>query len=246
MIQRDSNGRVSFGLWDFAIHGIILLSLVQFCVETLPDLSPRTLLVLQIVETATVTIFTAEYLLRLWLARPRRAYLFSFLGVVDLLSIAPSLLGLAVDLRSLRVLRFLRFFRILKMTRYNAALQRVEMAFILVRDELVLVGATALIVMYLASVGIYYFEHEAQPDKFRSVFDGFWWALETLTTVGYGDIHPITVGGKAFTFVVLVVGLGVVSVPTGLLASALLRVREVQKETPDAPTPEEPKAPLRD
>jgi voltage-gated potassium channel len=77
-------------------------------------------------------------------------------------------------------------------------------------------------------VGIYYFEHVAQPDRFASVFDGMWWAVVTLTTVGYGDVYPITVGGKAFTFLILAIGLGVVAVPTGLLASALSKARAVE------------------
>jgi voltage-gated potassium channel len=83
----------------------------------------------------------------------------------------------------------------------------------------------ALIVLYLAAVGIYHFEHEAQPEKFTSVFDSLWWAVATLTTVGYGDIYPITPGGRLFTFLVLVLGLGVIAVPSGLLAAALSRVR---------------------
>jgi voltage-gated potassium channel len=80
-------------------------------------------------------------------------------------------------------------------------------------------------VLYLSAIGIYHFEHDAQPDKFSSVFDSLWWAVVTLTTVGYGDVFPITPGGRLFTFIVLVMGLGVIAVPSGLLASALSRVR---------------------
>ena len=89
---------------------------------------------------------------------------------------------------------------------------------------------TTLIVLYLAAFGIYHFEHEAQPEQFKSIFHSIWWAVTTLTTVGYGDIYPVTLGGRFFTFVVLMVGLGVVAIPPGLVASALSKAREEEEE----------------
>ena len=77
-------------------------------------------------------------------------------------------------------------------------------------------------------VGIYYFENEAQPEVFSSVFHSLWWSVCTLTTVGYGDVYPVTTGGKIFTFVVLATGLGIISVPAGLVASALSKARELE------------------
>lgn len=94
------------------------------------------------------------------------------------------------------------------------------------REELILFFGVALLLLYLTAVGIYYFEHEAQPDDFRSVFHGLWWALVTLTTVGYGDVVPITLGGRFFTFILLMIGLGIFSTPAGLLASALTMARQ--------------------
>ena len=91
-------------------------------------------------------------------------------------------------------------------------------------------GAVAAILLYLSAVGIYYFERDAQPQQYASVFHALWWAIVTLTTVGYGDIYPVTLGGRMFTFFVLVLGLGVVAVPTGLLASALSQAREEEEE----------------
>jgi voltage-gated potassium channel len=92
--------------------------------------------------------------------------------------------------------------------------------------DLAVFGMGALFVFYLAAVGIYFFERDAQPETFASVFHSFWWALATLTTVGYGDVYPVTVGGKIFTFFTLMIGLGVFAVPTGLITMAIVSTRE--------------------
>ena len=226
MITRNEKGRVSFGRWDFFIQFLIVANLVAFCVETLPDLGATWKERLDIFERVTVVIFTIEYIVRLCCCRPRFAYARSFFGVVDLLAILPFYFALGVDLRSLRAFRLLRLFRLLKLARYSAAMQRYHRAFIIAREELVLFGAAALIMLYLASVGIYYFEGPAQPETFSSVFHCMWWAVTTLTTVGYGDTYPVTLGGRIFTFFVLVIGLGIVAIPTGVFASALSKARE--------------------
>ena len=98
------------------------------------------------------------------------------------------------------------------------------------KEELILFGAVALLLLFFSAVGIYYCENEAQPKAFASVFHGMWWALCTLTTVGYGDVYPITLGGRLFTFVVLSTGLGFISVPAGLVASALSKARQMDEE----------------
>jgi voltage-gated potassium channel len=155
----------------------------------------------------------------------RLRFVVSPAGIVDLLAILPFYLSLGIDLRSVRVLRLFRLIRILKLARYNAAIARFKTAFHLIQDELVLFMAMAGVLLYLAAVGIYLFENDAQPDKFPSIFESLWWAVVTLTTVGYGDAYPITVGGRIFTFFVLVIGLGIVALPTGLISSALSQVR---------------------
>ncbi len=214
-------------LFDFAIQALIVLSLVTFSVETLPNLSDHTRHWLRLIEIATVSIFTTEYILRAVVADRKIGFIFSFFGVVDLLSILPFYIASGVDLRSLRAFRMLRLFRILKLVRYSKAIQRFHRAFIIAREEIVLYFFATLLLLFLAAVGIYYFEHDVQPDTFASVFHSLWWAAATLTTVGYGDVYPITVGGKMFTFFVLLIGLGVVSVPAGLVASALSKAREM-------------------
>ncbi|MEQ9028319.1 MAG: potassium channel family protein, partial [Aggregatilineales bacterium] len=90
-----------------------------------------------------------------------------------------------------------------------------------VKEELILYGAISLLLIYLASIGIYYFEKDAQPEAFSSIVASMWWAIATLTTVGYGDAYPVTMGGRLFTFVILMLGLGFVSVPSALLAASL-------------------------
>ncbi|CED59951.1 Putative uncharacterized protein [Moritella viscosa] len=216
--------------FDIFIQLIIVLSLISFSVETLPSLSENTKNILRVFEIVSVLIFTIEYILRLIFADDRFKFIFSFFGIIDLLAILPFYLSTGFDLRSLRTFRLLRLIRILKLTRYSSATQRFYRAFVIAKEELILFLFTSIIILYLASVGIYYFESQAQPEAFASVFHSMWWAVATLTTVGYGDIYPITVGGKIFTFFILIVGLGIVSIPAGLIASALSKARDMEIE----------------
>jgi voltage-gated potassium channel len=223
--------------FDLIIQSLILLSLITFSVETLPNLSPSTAVWLHRIELITVVIFTLEYLLRFVVADSKRGFVFSFYGLVDLLAIAPFYIATGLDLRSIRAFRFLRLFRAFKIARYNKAIRRFHRAFIIVREELVLFIAVTLLLIYFAAVGIYYFENEAQPDKFASVFHSLWWSVVTLTTVGYGDVYPITVGGRIFTFFMLLTGVGIISIPAGLLASALSKARELEDAADASPSP---------
>ena len=223
----EQNDSLSGTLFDGAIQLLIVLSLVAFSIETIPDLSSRTYRRLHFFEIATVAIFTIEYLLRLVVADNRARFAASFFGIVDLLAILPFYIATGVDLRSLRAFRLLRLFRVFKLVRYSKAIQRFHRAFLIAREELVLYFSVTLLLLYLAAVGIYFFEHDAQPEKFQSVPQSLWWAVATLTTVGYGDVYPVTPGGRFFTFLVLLIGLGVVSVPAGLVASALSKAREM-------------------
>jgi voltage-gated potassium channel len=220
--------------FDLVIQGLIVVSLVSFSVETLPTLSPEWRDALQVTEVVLVALFTLEYALRLSVADKRLRFIFSFFGLVDLAAILPFYLATGLDLRSIRAVRLLRLFRIFKLLRYSQAIARLRRAFLVAREEIVLFVVAAMILLYLAAVGIYYFERDAQPDKFSSIFDGLWWAVATLTTVGYGDVYPVTVGGRIFTFIVLVIGLGIVAVPTGLFASALSRARSLEQDEADS------------
>jgi voltage-gated potassium channel len=202
--------------------------LITFSVETLPNLSSVSQYWLRVAETFTVTVFTIEYVLRVSLAEKKREFVFSFFGIIDLISILPFYISAGIDLRSIRAFRLLRLFRVLKLVRYSKAIQRFHRALLIAREELVLYFIVTLMLVYLSAVGIYYCESDAQPEKFQSVFHSLWWAVVTLTTVGYGDVYPVTVGGRIFTFLMLLVGLGIVSVPAGIVSSALQSARETE------------------
>ena len=221
-------------IFDYVIQGLIMLSLIGFAVETLPNLSQQTRNFLSLFELFCVVVFTVEYMLRIYVAKNPLKYIFSFYGLVDLLAILPFYLTATLDLRALRSFRVLRLFRAFKLVRYNRALKRFHVAARLIKEEVVLFFIITLILIYLTSAGIYFFENEAQPESFSSIFHSFWWAIVTLTTVGYGDVYPVTVGGKVFTFFVLIIGVGIVTVPAGLVASALSRAREVEERENEA------------
>ncbi len=207
--------------FDYVIQILIIISLLSFSIETLPGLSVSVRKVLHWIEFFTVAIFSIEYILRLVFADKKFKFMFSFHGIIDLLAILPFYLSTGIDLRSIRIFRLLRLLRILKIFRYNEAIQKFRDAFLLIRAELCLFGIATAFLLYIAAVGIYYFENPAQPEVFKSIFHSLWWAVATLTTVGYGDIYPITIGGKLFTFIMLMLGLGIIAVPTGLISSAL-------------------------
>jgi voltage-gated potassium channel len=202
--------------------GLILFSVFCISIETLPNIPENVRGVLEAVDVFVVMMFTCEYIYRVYCSPSRLKFIFSFHGLVDLIAIIPFYLSLAFDARALRLLRILRLLQILKLGRYNTAMSRLIKAFARSREELVISLIAILILLYLAAFGIFHFEHAAQPDKYRSIFDALWWAIATITTVGYGDIYPITFGGRLFTFAVLVFGIGLLAVPTAIISSALL------------------------
>lgn len=210
--------------FDAVVFFLIIFSIITLTIETLPDLSPTTKWVLHVSEVVIVAFFTIEYILRIATSPRKRSYIFSFHGIIDLVAILPFYLSIGFDLRSARALRLFRIFRILKLARYNDAMARFGKAVSYAKEEVMIFLFATLILLYLSAVGIYYFEHQAQPENFGSIIHSLWWALATLSTVGYGDAYPMTVGGKLFTFVILMCGLGVVAVPAGIVSSALSKV----------------------
>ena len=238
--QQDTRAGLTF---DLAIQALIALSLVAFSIDTLPDKPQWLETWLWRFEICSVSIFTLEYLLRLYVADRKLRFVFSFFGLIDLLAILPFYLGFGIDLRSLRALRFLRLFRAFKLLRYGQAIDRFYRAFMIAREEIILFASVTAILLFFSATGIYYCENEAQPEKFASILHSLWWAVATLTTVGYGDIAPITTGGKFFTFIVLMLGLGIIAIPPGLIASALTETRRRTAKADSEASTEKPEQP---
>ena len=205
--------------FDLFIQVLILLSLVSFSIETLPNLSEGMINILNVFEVTCVSIFTIEYVLRVLFSK-RLGYIFTFFGIIDVVAILPFYLSTGIDLRSVRIFRLLRIFRTFKLLKYSKSVDRMVKAFNLIKTELLIFSIATSFVLYLAAVGIYYFENPAQPEQFKSIFHSLWWAVTTLTTVGYGDMYPITTGGKVFATFIVFIGLGLVAIPSGLLATA--------------------------
>ena len=228
---------------EFALLALIVISALAMGVETISGLPEQVTKCLAALEAFVVVVFTAEYLLRLYVTPNPWRYATSFYGVVDLASILPSLVGFVMtgtvlDTRALRTLRLFRLLRLLKVARYAHAADRLREAWTLVKDEVLVFGIAAFVVLYVCALVIYQFENEAQPEVFSSVFTAMWWAAVTLTTVGYGDIYPITAMGRIFTVLMLFIALGIIAIPTGLVASAMseLRKRQASKKKKDDAT----------
>ena len=207
--------------FDLIVLVLIAISLVTFSLETLPNLPAAAHKAFALSEIVITLLFTLEYGLRIVTAPRKKDYIFSLYGIVDLIAILPFYVASGIDLRALRAVRMLRIFRILKLAGYSKAIVDFGRAMRHAKEQFIIFAIAALIVLYVSAAGIYYFEHDAQPQQFASIFHSLWWAVATLTTVGYGDVYPITAGGKIFTFVVLMWGMGIVAVPAGIIASSL-------------------------
>jgi voltage-gated potassium channel len=213
---------------DQVILWLIVINITAVILESEPSLSVRHLELFFLVNIVSVAVFTVEYLLRVWVSveawpelsplRARLRYMRSPMAVIDLLAILPFYLGtlLGIDLRMLRALRLLR---ILKLTRYFSG---ITVLTDVLRAEARPMGAALmvmLVLLILASSGIYWAEHLAQPEVFRSIPASMWWTMVTLTTVGYGDVVPVTTLGRLMGAIIMLLGIGMVALPAGMLAS---------------------------
>lgn len=233
IIQAGKPGDVISKIFDISLILLILINVCLVIADTfnLPENYQK---ISGIIETASVIIFTIEYVLRIWTADllyPEKnyfvakiKYFFSFLAIIDLLAILPFYLPFffTVDLRVLRMLRIIRLFRVFKINRYTNSLKTILKVFKNKRNELMSSIFVVLLLMIIASVLMYSIENDAQPDVFRNAFDSLWWALATLTTVGYGDIYSITVVGRILGAVIAFLGIGLVAVPTGIISAGFI------------------------
>lgn len=211
---------------------LILANIVAIILSTIPDLDMRYREAFRDFELFSVAVFSVEYLLRLWSCvdgvdgreQGRLQWVLSPLGLIDLVSILPFYIFLFVpdsemSLLMLRVFRGIRLLRIFKLTRYSSAF---DVLFSVLRKESRVLAVTTsilAIVLVMASWGIYALERNVQPEHFSSIPAAMWWAVVTLTTVGYGDVVPITQGGKIFAGLISLIGIGMMALPAGVLAA---------------------------
>ncbi len=203
---------------------LILITVLALPFETWETAPALVIVLIEWWELGVTLVFLVEYCLRIWLAEKRLRYIFSFYGILDAVTIFPYFIAPWMALQELRVFRLLRLLRLVKGARYSRALRSFSRALAERQGEAVVFLSATGITLYVASLGIYHFEHEAQPEAFSNVFDALWWAVATLTTVGYGDVYPITTGGKIFTAFIAFLSLGIVATLAGLVASALTKV----------------------
>ena len=223
MSKKKISDSLDDGSLAFFVQGLILLYMLSLSLETVPSLN-KYAEIFSTISIIITTIFVAELVLRLIVTEHPLKYLTSFYGIVDLVAILPALVG--ADTKSLRALRLLRIFKLFKSKQVNDAVIRLQLAFHKIKRDLLVFSFLAFIFIYFSAVGIYHFEHEAQPEQFGSIPASLWWAIVSLTTVGYGDAYPITAAGKFFAGIVLIIGIGIVALPTGLIASALTGIKQ--------------------
>ena len=181
-------------------------------------------------EYVSIVIFSFEYFYRVYSAykdekfKGALNYVSSFFGLIDLLSILPFYLNqfVKVDGRFLRILRLFRLTRIFKLGRESKSLKLFAKALSAVKGELKFTLFLSVLTILFSASAIYYLENEAQPEKFSSITESIWWATVSLATVGYGDVYPITVGGKVFASIISLVGIGVVAIPTGIISASFV------------------------
>lgn len=223
------------------IYGLIIINVVALILESYEEIRSDFQVVFDIIEIFSVIIFTIEYILRLWSADYNKnekslicrvRFAFSPLGLIDLLAILPFYLPILmpIDLRVVRILRLLRLLRIFKLGRFSKSLKTINEVLKETKADLAITLFVTFILLVVSSTLMYHFENEVQPDKFASIGHSFWWSVATLTTVGYGDVYPMTGIGKILSAVIALIGIGFVALPTGIISSAF--VDKLQSKKP--------------
>ena len=221
---------------EAGLFALVILNVVASIVGTVAEVEARFGRELAVFETISVATFTVEYVVRLWMARRRVRYILSPLALIDLAAILPFYLPfLGVDLRFARALRLLRLFRMAKVTRYVRALDVFGEVARAKREELVIAVSVMAILLVCASSVIYFAEHDAQPQVFSSIPASMWWSAATLTTVGYGDVYPVTPLGRLVAAVVAVLGIGFFALPTAILGAGFMEVVSHRRNPPRCP-----------
>lgn len=225
---------------NIIIISLIVLNTVAVILETVDYFSFYYHNFLRAFDIVSVVVFSIEYLLRIWscTADPRFShpvkgrikFMFTAGALIDLFAILPFYVHhvLGPDLRFIRTLRLMLFFRFLKLGRYMTASKIIITVMRRKKEELTVSLLAFLFMIMVASCLMYYTEHQAQPEKFANIPQTMWWSVCTLTTVGYGDVFPVTALGKILTSFIIILGVGLLALPTGIVASGFLE--EYQKK----------------
>lgn len=240
IVEKANNDKAS-KVFDISIITLILINVVLAIVDTF-NVPSKVSKYFNCIEIFSVIIFTIEYICRLYTAdllypnlspfRARIKYIFSFMAIIDLLAILPFYLPfiIPIDLRVLRMIRIVRLLRIFKINRYTSALSTIGNVFKQKKSQLLSSIFVVLLLMIIASVLMYNIESEAQPEAFGNAFEALWWAVATLTTVGYGDIFPITTLGKILSAIIALLGIGLVAVPSGIISAGFIESIDKDKD----------------
>lgn len=238
LFSPSKGGKVGFYI-DAGIMILIVASVVAVILETVDYFSANFGGFFYGFEVVATAIFTIEYVGRLWAAVEDGEYQSPVFGrlkfarqplvIIDLVAILPfylSFVGIGVDLRFLRALRLVRLLRLLKLARYSESLQAFGHVIRSKKEELAVAFGSNAMLLVLASSTMYYVEHGAQPDAFSSIPATMWWGIATLTTVGYGDVAPVTPTGRALGGLIALIGIGLFALPAAVLASGFMDVIE--------------------
>lgn len=230
VLQNDSYDTTFSRAVEYFLILLIICNVAAVIAESVDVLYYPYKLYFNAFEDFSIVIFSIEYLLRLWCVveadsehsnwRQRWQWIKSPSALIDLIAILPAYLNFFVTF-DLRFLRVLRLFRLLKLTRYFAAMRILMVVIVKEKGSFQAVLFILIIMIVTASSGIYLAENQAQPEVFESIPKAMWWAVVTLTTVGYGDVIPITTGGKVLGAVITILGVGLAALPAGILASGL-------------------------
>ena len=225
---------------------LIIANILMVVLETVPAIRHQLRLPFYLFEVFSVAVFSLEYVLRLWAAveDPRYArafwgrlrYALTLLALVDLVAVLPFYLPqlIRADMRFLRGLRLVRLARVFKLGRYSRGLDLYARILREKREELVTSLVLLFLLLLMSSSLMYFFEHPAQPKDFSSIPAAMWWGIITLTTIGYGDVYPVTVAGKLFGSVIAVIGVGFVALPSAILVGGMMEQMELRKKSRSA------------
>ncbi len=242
ILDMASKGDKLSRAWDIFIVTLITLNVAAVIFETVPSIDTRLGAFFNTFEIVSVIIFTIEYIFRLWSANSdekykgriwgRLKYATSFLAIIDLIAILPFYLPmfLPFDFRIIRILRLVRIFRVFKIGRYSKSVAIIGRVFYERKEQLVIAAGAVLFLLIIASSLMYYVENPAQPESFSSIPASMWWGVATLTTVGYGDVYPITPLGKILGAIIAILGVGLFALPAGILAGGFAEQIEKKRE----------------